>query len=436
MTLGYTKGLLLKYKGEIFTIAMLLLMLLSFKNGSDFGIILLPLLLIGLLWPNLLFPLYFITSLNSSIFPLMPGVGITRVISFILAVRIIGNIIQRKYIYEKVTLHYLFAISAITLITLFNAYIPEFDTFGIMFVNILMVFCASNYIVDKDGVYHVLNSIYWGALLALVFSLYMMSFNPILLEGRVSLSPDINVNQVALFLVGIGTYVFARMFYSDNRYIKLISFLSVFVTLLLLFLTGSRSALIGFIGGVCCCSLIFLIKKRYYFRIFLFIGIAIAFYFLVVWILSLNPLLSDRFDIKEAITSGGTGRLRRIEIAINKIIPEHLFWGVGMGANNEEAAMNEYMHYWAGGSHNFIVSQLTSLGVIGFTVFMSFFIFLYYRLWKGVKDNLYFIIPILIITCYFFNGIGETIYCERFFWSVWALGVFLLVNSEKSKLIQ
>lgn len=153
--------------------------------------------------------------------------------------------------------------------------------------------------------------------------------------------------------------------------------------------------------------------------------------FIFYIVIELNPMLAYRMNIDQVVATGGTRRWPRIVAEIKYIIPTHFFFGVGQGAINETIALSRYM-IDPGSSHNFIISALSQLGIVGFIAYMSF----YWRIIKDIVSKVgemqILIIPLMLILTAIFNGVGEVIYTERLFWNALALAGLCLVTNNKS----
>jgi len=417
--------------------AVMTIMLFVSASSGSITLTLLPyaFLPIGLVKPEFLLPAYFISSLSSNYFLAAQGIGFTR----LLAVTIIIGVAIRLFARRKPLLSKWFINCAFIAAFTFISYLLGMDSdstpFLIMVLNILVLIAMTNLSLEKDELIRLFRAILLAVLIATIY--YLLSFiqSPGYLEnGRLTIAEGVNEDDFAMMLGQLSAYSLAYMFFSKNTFVKIACLFAGVVNTYFILLTGSRSALIGISLGLILTLLISgYVQKRLTKRligiIILCIAVATVFYFVI----EASPVLTERMNMESVVSSGGTRRWPRVILEIQYVIPNHLLFGVGPSAVNETIALGQYTDD-PGSSHNFIISTLTQVGILGFAAYMVFF-------WKIIKGTIsklrtheMLIIPLMLILTAVFNGIGEVIYCTRLFWNTLSLAVLCLsayINENK-----
>ena len=194
-------------------------------------------------------------------------------------------------------------------------------------------------------------------------------------------------------------------------------------------LSGSRSATFAVTLTIAIFILYSLKKSRVKMMMPLFF-ITIIVSFFLYGLESVNFTIIERFSINGIETSGGS--LNRFEVW-GKLIPIALannpLLGVGFGAENvfELARINGLDN----SAHNFIIDMFLQVGIFGVIVYVRYFVFLIKKI-KTKLHNTMILLPIALLLTALFNGVGETIFCEKPFWNAIALA-WLYINNTTPK---
>ncbi len=395
---------------------------------------------IGLLKPELLFPVYFIASLCGSYFVAAEGVGYKR----LMGLAILGGFIFRLAVIRKALVGkwiiYCSLVFVVTLASTLIAYDSNMDGLLVMGLNIFIFITISNLSLNKDEFNRLLFSIFIAVIITtLYFAVHFWIDPGFLKSGRLTIgtrTSDINENRFAMMMAQMAAYSFGYILFSKKGIVKLICLISIFLNTYFVLQSGSRSAFIGICVGIVIISMVFYYIRTSKMMIFGLGILGLLIIFLFVHAVDLYPMVARRMDVQAVMKSGGTGRWERIVAELEYIIPKHPIFGVGLGANNEQLALASYVAN-PGSSHNFFVSALAQMGFLGFAIYMIF----YWKIIKGTISQCYnyevMVIPLSLIIVAILNGIGEVIYTERLFWNALALaGLGIATYSDKNVKLQ
>lgn len=413
---------------SIYSVLLTVLVLFSAEyNNIMLSMTITILTLYGIKKPERIIPTFFLTSLSTDYFVAFSGIGFTRIFSVIL---LLGFVLSnRQLILRKKWLLELTLIFGATFVTfLFSTY-RDVNSLLSMGLNILVFIIFTNYKFGEAEIKEILNNIFYSIVIMIIFLGVQFITNPdILTNGRLTISHEVNENRFAMMFGQLAAFSFGYMLLVKNRLYKVIILTLSIISVYFILLSGSRSAFIGILFGVTAAfTLLALKNKRQKKILFLLLAFGIVGYLSFEYIVSSNPLLSYRFNFNQVISSGGTRRWPRIVTELKYVIPNNFMFGVGLDAINEYIATSKYMSD-PGSSHNFIVSMLTQVGVIGFVAYMSFYYKIIKKLIKSLSLNAIHIIPLILILTAIFNGIGEVMYSERLFWNALSLAGLILAT--------
>jgi O-antigen ligase len=246
--------------------------------------------------------------------------------------------------------------------------------------------------------------------------------NPQILDnGRLTILDSVNENRFAMMFAQLAAFALGYTFFVKKIIIKIFSIMLSIISIYFILLSGSRSAFIGILlGGIFAIILLTVKNKKQKKIAILLLAFGIVSYLAFEYIISTNPILAYRFNIEQVLSSGGTRRWPRVITEIKYVIPNNLLFGVGLTALNEYLATANFMND-PGSSHNFIISMLTQIGIVGFIAYVGFYYKVIIKLIKSLSNHIIYLIPLLLILTAIFNGIGEVMYSERLFWNALSL---------------
>lgn len=174
--------------------------------------------------------------------------------------------------------------------------------------------------------------------------------HPVYLGTRVTISKEFNCNQLARNIV-MTVPVFMLFIW---RYRKYWAFIFVFVAILSVVLTGSRTSLLALFTTFCIMLMIF--KKRKALLLLVLSGIIISMTYSVL-------ITSEYSRVAEISDKAVSEDLRLISsaILIDKVIKPNLLFGIGLGNENTEKVLG-----FISDSDNFFIDSISQVGLIGF----------------------------------------------------------------------
>jgi len=409
---------------SIYSVILVVILMLSQVNESS---ILLVGLFIGttflLFKPLFILPVFLISSLGNNFFA-YDGVSISRIVGFILIVGcLITQIRERTLIKKRMVLTlslfltYSFISSAFSITGSFDSFVG----FGQMLIIVFFLGQFRN--VD-------LNKLSWmiinASSITIILFLFWFQENFIELSvQRLSVSEDSSINRLATMLAQLIALVFSGLFISAKSKLTNIIFVSIMLFgLSMIVLTGTRSALIAIIVSIVIITFYYL--KKYTMRIAIYLPLIIVIgYLFASQIQQLDTSLLERFTVDKIQDDGGSGRLQNWKILVPKTIEDGLFFGFGFGAENSYYVANlNGLRYSA---HNFLIDMFIQMGLTGVILFLTYFYSLAKKLVKSI-DNPHMLVPVMILLTGLVNGVGETVFMEKFFWNGVALGWLYLNN--------
>nr|WP_319219499.1 O-antigen ligase family protein [uncultured Trichococcus sp.] len=418
---------------KISTYSIILTTLVVFNaeyHNSLVSLVITALALFGLKNPIAIIPTFFLTSLSTDYFVAFPGIGFTRILSLILALSFIFSnrqlILRKKWIIELMVIF-----TATTIAFLFSFY-RDVNGLLSMGINILIFIIFANIKFSEMELKEVLKNIFYSIIIMIGFFCIQFISNPnILNNGRLTINENVNENRFAMMFGQLVAYSFGYMIIVKNKLDKILSVIIITLGCYFILLSGSRSAFVGVLFGVTIAVVLLALKnKKQKKLVFLLLIFGLSGYLLFEYLVSTNPLLLYRFNLNQVVSSGGTRRWPRAETEIKHVIPNNFIFGVGLSSRNEYIATSKYMSD-PGSSHNFIISMLTQIGIVGFLAYMNFYYKVIKNLVNSVKFNVIHIIPLMLILTAIFNGIGEVMYSERLFWNGLSLAALSLSTLER-----
>lgn len=415
-----------------FAVITTLLLLFSVNTQSQYVTMLFIILFpIGILKPEYLIPAFFISSLSSNYFEAAQGIGYSRILSFVIIAGVLFRLLSSgNTMVRKNWNLYCLLIIITTLISFLLAYDDDISILYTVMYNILIFSAFTNLKISNNELIHLFRAIFFAVFITTIYIIVAIATNPeILFVGRLTIEDNVNENRFGMMMAQLGAYSIGYAYFSKNAYAKMICFILFFVNVFLVFLSSSRSSLLGIMIGTLLSILIVSYFRHKIFKVLipLFV-VVITLLATFNIILDSMPRLASRMTIEQGISSQLVegGRWHRLVAEIHYVIPDHLFFGVGPGSENETIALTRYSIAEPGSSHNIILSLVSQLGIIGFMVYMSFFGKIFKDVIFKLRRQEMFIIPLVLIMTAFFNGVGEVIYSERWFWNALALAALCI----------
>jgi O-antigen ligase len=405
-------------------------------TGSQIYFFLLFLLLpFGLLRPQALIPAYFIASLSSDFFVASEGVGLGRMLALAIVLGVLLKVSLRRQPVLKKWFPSLILFSASITISTLNAYDSELAGLFVMGLNLIVFLSLVSLGLTHEEILELIKMILIAVLMTSLFFLFLALRGNLLVlwDRRMTISEGVNENRFGMMLAQMSAFCIAYSFISRSIIVKAACLMVGLLNIFFIFQTGSRSALIGIIGGVLIATSIYYVKILKLGQWILFLGITVILVGgNIVSIINKNPMLAGRMNIQGIIDSGGTRRWPRIVAEIKYVIPAHFLFGVGLGANNERFALDPIIGD-PGSSHNLIVSTIAQIGIVGFAIVATLLLNILKKMSEKIRIYPVIIIPLMLVITASFNGIGEVMFTERIFWNALALGGVCLAAANKTE---
>lgn len=289
-------------------------------------------------------------------------------------------------------------------------------------------------------------SIYFATICSLLFIVILILFKSNFLEGmangslsRVSVDKSQNAGEFGRnMVVYFGILLFSLSNNNKNKKIY-INIIALVFTALCIVISGSRASVIG----ACVVAFLYKVmdekegtkKNKLRHNIVLLIAI-ICFCVILFYLSSYLYAVFNRYSITSIIQSGGSRRFYIWELYIKHVISNNFIFGVGVGGTSEMAALLETGQaaaIYLKPAHNMYIQLMVEFGLIGFTLFMFFYLQLFRTFCTLSKEDkklkkryLAIFITLLIM------AMGEPMFYCKPFWII----VMFIVNMKRKNNIK
>lgn len=366
----------------------------------------------------LLAPL-FVSSLNNTFFAVAKNISDYKVIAILMIIYSIINLKNFK-IRSIVSIAFILMLIFFNFISCLNSITGRFGDFETLSLSLVLIFFAATYKVDN------LNMFIKGFSISCVVSLLFLMLYSLkegmgfMITDRFSFK-DVNENDFAMMFTQIGIVLIScAMFLKMHSYWRIVYILAYFISLVIILLAGSRSA---FLGSAITTIFYFLFVYNSFAKnkgkLFFALLLLLMAYFSWDFISTLNLPFISRFTVADVMDTRGGTRFDLIDFAIHYTIPQHFWMGCGLGGINVYAYANSCGV--AHSAHNIIIDTFSQIGFIGFLLY-SLFIYKFLKVAIGkCRSCVFYMLPLMMLTASFVNGMGETIFNLFYFWIPFAL---------------
>ena len=423
------------FKYKIFdTLAIALPVLLLVMVYYDSRLMLWLILGISILCLNhveTIIPVYFISSLSNAYFSVGDGSSSSRYIYIVLLLSLLLNCIRHKSTrFDKNSKQVLLLIVIAffsCLVSYTGELLPFFQMFQTLLIILFLPMCRG---IDVNKLFIII--CISCVLVIITVSLQALTSNILQMTGRYNMDGEVNANRIGMMIAQCCAFIIATIVSTKSKMFSTILILPFLVGLILIILTGSRSAMIAAVSASLICFLWRMVKYKERKAALLIIGLLVA---SISYFLSNNEVQTiDRFSVDSVEASGGTSRMDNITVIMTKIFPDHFWFGSGLGGDNMKKLGKQYS--LKNLAHNIIIDPLSQLGIFFYTFYMFFVVPIVLNAIRNVKRSslALYIIIMSPLTASIFNGVGETIFFEKFFWFELSFCVWIN-NLRKQKLL-
>jgi O-antigen ligase len=413
---------------------VVLLFAVHYFNEISLFYVLITAILFIIAKPIYITPVYFISSLSGSFYAVPNGIGsVSRYISVLLILSLLIQLIRSKNLAKKSIFNNTLFITLI-LFNFFSSALSlstSFNSFFLILQNLLILFLFSKYkTIDISSVYKLLFLSAYITFLLIIFELYFKGTNIFFIQSRLSINEEVNENRFGMMLVQLGVIILFPLFRTNSSIsIKIISSITLPLIIILIVLTGSRTSLIAYLLTLFI-TYLFLYKKLSFGKLVIMLMFFLTIFFTWNFLLEIVPFM-NRFTLSNVTESGGAHRFGSIVILLKEIIPSHPLFGIGLGGENTMIALKRFGQGLLP-AHNIIIDMLTQIGLIGFVLYFYLFKKIIQKILSQRSLDSIMYMPIMIVIAALINGIGETIFFEKFLWNGLALGVLFLNNLDST----
>lgn len=395
--------------------------------------------------PIVIFPTCFVASLSNTYFGLSQffasssGMSVGRFLSPILIISILISLLsnsKRNILNNNITiLTFLFIVYCF-----FSCCISITGSFSpfIVIIQSLLILLFLPGLNDID--LNRLMRLMWTSSLLVVLGIWLYVIRDgieMLLYDRFTRNDEVNSNRIAMICVQVGSALIVPFIIGKNKFLKIGSIVGYLLALVLTFFTGSRTGLISIIFAPVIVFMVlpqtgrFSSKKTKNRNIILLVLFALVVFFIFTKLGEYDSKVLSRYSFQEVEESGGSGRMGAIEVMLNEIFPMYPVFGVGLSGENFVAVSIKYGITHP--CHNIFLDSLCQLGIVGFLLFISLITLIIRKSVSSLREagNMLMVMPLILFVASVLNGIGETIYLEKFFWNNLALCVLFNINYNK-----
>jgi putative inorganic carbon (hco3(-)) transporter len=418
-------------------LSVLLIVYMISINNQKSSILSLIAILISFLFilnPIYILPPLIISSLLGEYFVAFNGIGMSRVMVIVFIIGSFLNLIIANTKVKATHFFTLLLLCGFNFVSAASSISGDITPAITMSLNIVMFFFMTNIKISKFDSF-----LKTMTISMLIFSIYILILvvtgNYTVVDDktidRLVLDSSVNSNRLGMALAQMSAFLFGMLLLCKTMKQRIFYIVIMFVNIINLLLTGSRSAFIAIVVSIIIVSLISLFKMGRMSKNLLVIALTIFLMGTLYLGLSASGLqVMQRFSIASVVESGGTGRTTIWAALIKYVIPAHLFFGVGLGGFNVYTAVTPYVPN-PHGTHNILLSIIAETGIVGALIYISLFYSSTKTVIKTYMKIDYLAIPLTMILASFLNGIGEDIFSERFLWFALGSGLMFINNLKK-----
>lgn len=274
-----------------------------------------------------------------------------------------------------------------------------------------------------NDIKHLSELLFFAAALFAIFNFALyLSGSLALIQHRLSITPDINVNSYAIALCETGILLALAVAQVKRYWQKGIAAVLFGLTSYLLFLTGSRTSAIA-LFIVVAISVLFSHKLGKNIKMVIFLGGLV--------IAATLFGFTDIFTVFLGRQGGFSGRTDIWNALVRHIIPDNFWLGIGFDPQDMARYLGQYGANTAY-AHNLVLAALAQGGIFFFLAVAFIIGFCFYKSFVAARRNMSASIPFYLLSGLLLIGLAEDIYISKFFWCIMGWGL-LYYNSTLPK---
>lgn len=424
------KNLKIEYPEMLYSILLLIALCLIGGGSKIVSLIVLTGFVPLILKPEYLIGPVFFSSIWSGYILVGDGQSLARYLSLFFIFGVFAKSILHK-IKIKVDFWFLTSVLGVLLAVILSSFgIYSYTSIPVSFVLNMLLFLVTLYcpIRSKEVV---TKQLWFASVLSVIYACWFLLKNGLdaFEGGKIgTLEEGVNSNNfgqgLSLLAIVIFAHLLLKRFKGKVWHISL-----MLISVFLIFLTGSRTALIALIISAVFILLFWMrLNSRKIGISFVIIVVALALlWYIYDYLLEVLPELMGRFSFEDIMEDGGSGRIDVWSAYFKIYFPKYWLFGMGFDPNNLFYAI-EAANGVGHGAHNIIVDILASSGVVGLVLYMSMYM-------KGISSGMKFakkdmnaLLPLGILIAYLSCGIGENVLRGRMAW--FAIALILLLKKS------
>ncbi len=365
--------------------------------------------------PFYILPSFITSSLSTEYFAITQGLSAGRFLSLLILFSFAIYAFKRTGVYKNKYFAPTIGLIVISFFSTSLGYDGTLNSFFLILMNLLTLFYVQQSI--SFDIEKLQKMIFVSFLIVALFVAYEASTNSMFMfEARYGGSEDdeINSNRLAMMMEQCGAFFFGFFFLYKNIISRILSVSCFLIALFVIVATGSRSAMIAVLVAPLVGLFIIGGSSPKKIIIPLVVLLLIGFY-VTEYLGSIDSKVIDRFSIEAITENGGAGREDNIRIIMTEVFPDHFLFGSGLGGANMKALQNSY--HFHNVCHNILFDPLSQMGLFVFGCFAAFLFPIFKRIYLITRSNMIILPFVLMFFAAIFNGVGETVFYEKFFWN-------------------
>lgn len=375
--------------------------------------------------PLLGLALYGVAATSGNFFDLavLQGVSLARVFGLLYVFGVVVAVLTRRRVANPRTLAtalpLLAVLAAVNLASVTYSLAPSasVDASLTMLLNFLVFLATLALPAEEEStVARDLGSILTFCLLLFAGSAFVTGGLAAVASRRLSPAEAVNANEFGVALAQLACLpLWSLLAPKAAPGPKLLAVLALGLALPMLFLSGSRSSLLGlavglifFLGVAGEGTLAATVRRAGLALALLLLALAAAFW--------LSPVVMSRFTVAAVTAGQGAGRLEIWRYLLANVVPRRLAFGTGLGGQSVVAALATAPILHHEPAHNILLDLLTQLGLVGLAGYMVFFAWLVRRGIAAARGSDLARPWLAMLAVSLAIGVGETMFQDKLLW--------------------